>query len=231
MPSKAIALHLDPAIESLGPEGYQLEVAADRVEFRAAGEAGLFYACQTFRQLLPAAVPAGPARRGDGVAVPCVRVEDRPRFPWRGLMLDCARQFLDKKFLERCIDMLALHKMNRLHLHLTDDEAWTLEIRRYPELTDIRRWPVIANRRRGVYRQEDIRELVAFAASRHVMLVPEIESPSHNVIPATVLREKILCRNNPYVSANKPTKDAEALPWLEPCAAKPEAMEFYRNVS
>jgi hexosaminidase len=222
---KSIVLRIDPALKSLGPEGYALTIAPDRVEMRAAESAGLFYACQTLRQLVPAAAADGPR------SVPCVRIEDKPRFAWRGLMLDPARCFLDVKLLKRYIDVLAEYKMNRLHLHLTDDDAWTLEIKRYPELTDSRRWPMKpAVHNGGFYRQDDIRELVAYAATRHVMLVPEIESPAHNAVLATALREKILCRNNPYRSGTKPFDPKASYEWTEPCAASPAAFEVYKNI-
>jgi hexosaminidase len=219
--SRPIILKIDSALTRLGKEGYQLNITPSRVEMAAADNAGLFYACQTFRQLMPPPSAGGTATRS--LAIPCVQIEDSPRFAWRGLMLDPARYFLDKALLKRYIDLLAMHKMNRLQLHLTDAENWTIEIRRYPQLT---------KRTENVYRQDDIRELVRYAAARHVLLVPEIESPGHSSIPGTVLRQHILCRNNPYLLPNasgKPAAD-KIWQWIEPCVANPGAFEFYRNV-
>jgi hypothetical protein len=157
---------------------------------------GLFYGWQTLRQILAAADAAG--------VVPCTRIEDRPRFPWRGLMLDPARHFLPVPFLKRSVDLQAGYKFNRLHLHLTDDLGWTLESRRYPELADMARWAMTPpDRRRGVYTQAEMRERAAYAAARHVTLVPKIEMPGHNGVPGWLLRDRVLCPNNPWRDARR----------------------------
>ena len=122
-----IQLGLDPALaDALGPEGYTLSVTAARVTLRAAGRAGLFYGIQTLRQMLE---PGG--------SLPGVEIEDAPRFRWRGAMLDTCRHFLPKDFILKFIDLLALHKMNTLQLHLTDDQGWRIEIKKYPKLTEV----------------------------------------------------------------------------------------------
>ena len=126
----AIVLDLDGA-DIAGPEGYRLEVGAEQVVLRAASVAGLFYATRTLRQLLPAA-PLGEAKRW---SLPCVKIRDAPRFDWRGLMLDCSRTFQSLEYLRQTIDRMAFYKMNVLHLHLTDDQGWRLEIKSHPELT------------------------------------------------------------------------------------------------
>lgn len=187
----AITLRLDPALDTLGTEGYQLSVTPTQVVITAAGRAGLFYGIQTLRQMV------GP----DGT-VPCAEIEDRPRFAWRGAMLDVSRHFLPKEFVLEFVDLLALHKMNTLQLHLTDDQGWRIEIRKYPRLTEIgavRDRTLIGRaltdpvdpkfdpgsqqfdevRYGGFYTQEDAREIVAYAAVRHVTVVPEIEMPGH----------------------------------------------------
>ena len=195
LPPKPIVLRIDPALRLLGPEGYALEISPQSRRNAAAETAGLFYACQTLRQIL-----LGSTARGNpkSYTIPCVAIEDRPQFPWRGLMLDPARHFLTKEFIKRYIDLLAFYKLNRLHLHLTDAEGWTLEIKRYPQLTDVSRWPRrLTDRKQDYYRQEDIREIVAYAAIRHVMVVPEIDIPGHNAVACTVLRELLLCRTIP----------------------------------
>ena len=146
-------------------------------------------------------------------------------------MLDPARHFLSKEFVKRYIDLLAFYKLNRLHLHLTDAEGWRIEIKRYPELTDVSRWPrKLADRKQDDYRQQDIREIVAYAAARHVMVVPEIDMPGHNSVATFVLPELLLCPNNPYRPGNKPWDDKESYKWMEPCTASPKAMAVYQNI-
>jgi len=170
----------------LGPEGYELTVRPDRILAEAATPTGVFYAIQTLRQLLPAAVECECLTTGVDWTVPCVRVEDKPRYQWRGLMLDPGHNFLSKEFTKRYLDAMALYKMNRLHWHLTD-MGWAIEIEKYPELTDVDKWPAVAPRWRraygkcthGFYTRDDVRELVAYAAERHVTIVPEIELPAH----------------------------------------------------
>lgn len=188
--SPAITLHIDPALEPLGREGYRLAVTASGITLRAAGRAGLFYGVQTLRQL------------ANGNIVPCVEIEDTPRFAWRGAMLDMSRHFLPKAFVLKFLDLLALHKMNTLQLHLTDDQGWRIEIRKYPKLTQIgsNRKETLVGRalanpsdagfdpnsqqfdgvpHGGFYTQDDAREIVAYAAARHITVVPEIEMPGH----------------------------------------------------
>lgn len=202
----AVVLQRDPSLTRLGPEGYLLEVRPGRVTARAPATAGLFYAVQTIRQLLPADIfrqaPLGTAADGAPVratwTMPAVRIEDAPRFVWRGAMLDVARHFMPKAFIEKYIDLLALHKLNTFHWHLTDDQGWRLEITKYPRLTSVgaRRAMTIAGRQvrgdstrwvydsiphGGFYTQDDVREIVAYAAARHVTVVPEVEMPGHAV--------------------------------------------------
>jgi hexosaminidase len=190
-----IVLARDPSLDSLGPEGYVLTVSPTEVRIRAAGEAGLFYATQSLRQLLPAAVYRSATQRDVRWEIPAVHVEDRPRFAWRGAHLDVARHFMPVDFVKRWIDLLAMHKLNRFHWHLTDDQGWRLEIAQYPRLTEVggcrartllgaftteertRRYDDA--RHCGHYTQDDVREVVQYAAERHVMVVPEIEMPGH----------------------------------------------------
>ncbi|MBO6167340.1 MAG: beta-N-acetylhexosaminidase [Kiritimatiellae bacterium] len=172
-------------------EGYRLSVGADGVKVAASGEAGRFYARQTLRQL--------EKTRSDGARfLPCVEIEDAPRFKWRGLHFDDCRHFFGKEALMKTLDAMALHKLNVLHWHLTEDQGWRIEIKKYPLLTQIgaRRpgspKPVVLktpgyqgwesnNIPYGpfFYTQDDVREIVAYAAKRHIMVVPEIELPGH----------------------------------------------------
>ena len=191
-----IALRLDRALEeALGAEGYRLTVTPRAVTVRAATEAGVFYGMQTLRQLLPPDIFRD-ARVARAWTLPAVTIEDRPRFAWRGMHLDVARHFQPKEFVKKFIDLIALHKMNRFHWHLTDDQGWRIEIRKYPKLTSVAAWrdqtligphrttprPEHFDGRRhgGFYTQDDIREIVAYAADRFVIIVPEIEMPGHS---------------------------------------------------
>jgi hexosaminidase len=193
--SDLVDLRLDARLTSLGPEGYRLSVSPARVQVRAFHEAGLFYAIQSLRQLLPVDVyRSAPVDTGEW-KVPCVEIEDTPRFGWRGAHLDVSRHFMPKSFIKKFIDLLALHKLNIFHWHLTDDQGWRIEIKRYPRLTEIGAWrgatlvgrhgrsledPVYDGKPHGgFYTQQDIREIVAYARQRFVNIVPEVEMPGH----------------------------------------------------
>ncbi|GAA4075296.1 beta-N-acetylhexosaminidase [Nonomuraea soli] len=178
-------------VEGLDPEAYRLSATTRSVVIEATGQAGAFYGAQTLRQLLdPAAFRAG--RTADRTwSIPEITVSDAPAYGWRGCLIDVARHFLPKNDLLRYIDLLAAHKLNVLHLHLTDDQGWRLEIRKYPKLTKVGSWrresPLGARRHRmydgrphgGYYTQDDIREIVSYAADRFVTVVPEIDLPGH----------------------------------------------------
>lgn len=159
-------------IEGLPREGYELEIsAAAGAVIRASSDAGEFYARQTLRQLQAA----------DG-SIPCVSIRDAPRFPWRGLMLDSSRHFQTVDEIKRWLDLLAMHKLNVFHWHLTDDHGWRFESKKFPLLTKVGAWreqPPIG-RYGGFYTQEEMREVVAHAAKLHITVVPEIEMPGHS---------------------------------------------------
>jgi hexosaminidase len=193
--ANAIVLRRDAALARLGAEGYALDVSPGRVVARASDAAGLFYATQTLRQLLPPDIFRDAPVPNVKWVVPAVRIEDRPRFGWRGAHLDVCRHFMPKEFVKKYIDLLALHKMNTFHWHLTDDQGWRLEIKKYPKLTEVGAWrpsTIVGRMNRdttkatydnarhgGFYTQDDAREIVAYAAERHVNVVPEIEMPGH----------------------------------------------------
>jgi hexosaminidase len=183
----SIRIVVDPKLNVPSEEGYVLEITPRRVEIRGKGAAGAYYGAQTLLQLVEPGDPSGATRQA-----PCARIEDYPRFAWRGLMLDTARHFLPKAAVLKFIDALALHKMNSLHLHLTDDQGWRVEIKRYPKLTEIgsmRKETRVGHEREkkgfdgkphgGFYTQSDIREIVEYARDRFVNVVPEIEMPGH----------------------------------------------------
>ena len=178
-----IALVLSPTATVADAEGYTIDVGAAGVRIEARAAAGLYYGAMTAAQLLS----PGTAR-GTPVQLAGMHIEDAPRFKWRGLMLDPARHFLPAVDVRRMIDQMAQHKLNVLHLHLTDDQGWRIEIKRYPELTKIGAWRTPPSNGGpgsesqvygGFYTQKEIRDLVAYAAERHITVVPEIDLPGH----------------------------------------------------
>lgn len=181
-PAGAIGLSLSGEAERFGDEGYDLQVLADRVAIKAAKPAGLFYGCQTLRQLFPAQFGSLVQAVNVEWSVPVLKIVDKPQYVWRGVLLDPSRHFISKQGIKKCLDWMAYHKLNRLHLHLTDTDGWRVEIKKYPRLTSAGAWADLGDGVRigGFYTQDDIREIVAYAKDRYVMIVPEIETPSHS---------------------------------------------------
>lgn len=176
----------------LAPEAYTLRVQPDRVVVEYGDGAGAFYALQTLLQLFPPEILAGNRVKGNvRWELPCCYIEDRPRFGYRGMHLDVCLHYFDLEFLKKYIDIMAFHKVNRFHWHLTEDQGWRLEIKKYPLLTAKGQWrkeTVVGSLRSGIYdskphggfyTQEQVRELVEYAAGRYVTIVPEIEMPGH----------------------------------------------------
>jgi hexosaminidase len=175
----SIVLTLDAP--SAGDEGYVLTIGADRVTIAANRPAGLFYGVQTFRQLLPPYVEFGGVRpdRSRPVSAPAARILDRPRFSWRGAMLDVARHFFTVNEVKRYVDLLALYKFNRLHLHLADDQGWRIDITSWPNLARHGGSTAVGGGPGGYYTQAEYADIVAYAASRFITIVPEIDMPGH----------------------------------------------------
>lgn len=172
------------------PESYELTSDAKRIVLKANAENGFHYAVQTLRQLLPAQIFAAKTTTGIEWTVPAVTIKDEPRFSYRGLHLDVARNFVPLEDVKRLIDLMAIHKLNRFHWHLTDDEGWRVEIKKYPQLTEIGAWrgyglpiaPTLgsgAKRYGGFYTQEEIKDVVAYAKARQITIIPEIDMPGH----------------------------------------------------
>lgn len=191
-----ILLTTKDADTNLGLEGYALTVTPDSVVIRAPTQAGLFYGVQTLLQLLPPDIFSTNRITNVDWQVPCVQIEDWPRFKWRGLMLDVSRHIFTVQEVEQLLEAMATLKMNVFHWHLTDDQGWRIEIKKYPKLTQIGAWrsgvgfgldPKSTTaygpdgRYGGFYTQADIREVVAYAAARHISIVPEIEMPGHSL--------------------------------------------------
>ncbi|MEC3994326.1 beta-N-acetylhexosaminidase [Actinacidiphila sp. DG2A-62] len=175
-----IVLALDSADPGLGDEGYRLRTTAQAVTVTARTPAGLFHGVQTLRQLLPAAVESHDAVSGVAWTVPDADIRDVPRYAYRGAMLDSARHFLTVAQVERAIDQYALYKINTLHLHLTDDQGWRIAIDSWPRLASYGGSTQVGGGSGGYYTQADYREIVRYAASRFLTVVPEIDGPGHS---------------------------------------------------
>lgn len=181
---------------SFKSEAYLLEVTPEAIQIKASDTKGFFYALQTLRLLLPAAIESNQPVKDMVWNVPAVTIQDEPRFPYRALMLDAARFFIPKENVMRIMDCMAMLKINTLHFHLTDDNGWRIEIKKYPRLTEVGAWrvnrmdvPFYFRRNQepgeptpigGFYTQEDIREMVAYAAERQIEVIPEIDMPAHS---------------------------------------------------
>jgi hexosaminidase len=199
----SIYLTLSPA-DSLGAEGYTLSVQPAQVTLAASQPAGLFMGVQTLRQLLP-------VQRGASASLPAMEVIDKPRYSWRGMHLDVCRHFFSTEFVKKYIDYLAMHKMNTFHWHLTDDQGWRIEIKKYPKLTAVggyREGTLIGHygekvprydnvRYGGFYTQEQIKEVVKYAQDRYITVVPEIEMPGHALAALTAYPE-LSCTGGPF---------------------------------
>lgn len=180
-----IALVYDASLDNDNDEAYKLQVTTDRIIIKAATPKGAFYATQSLRQLLPYQIESSYKVEGVKWSIPCLTISDHPRFDWRGYMKDVSRTFYNKDVIKKYLDVMALYKMNVFHWHLTDDQGWRIEIKKYPELTssvttqfhESEKQPA---ERSGYYTQEDIRDIVQYAADRHIMIVPEIDVPGHS---------------------------------------------------
>ena len=234
-----ILLTTRDAKPTLGSEGYQLAVTTDAVVLRGATQAGLFYGVQSLLQLLPPEAFSAKPVAGVNWKVPCVQIEDQPRFKWRGLLLDVARHFFTKEEVKQLLDAMASQKINTLHWHLTDDQGWRIEIKKYPQLTQIGAWRKDAGfgldpkasttygpdgRYGGYYTQADIREIVAYAGARHITIVPEIEMPGHASAALSAFPE-LSCTGGPYT----PNVAGGVFAGVY-CAGKDQTFEFLQNV-
>ena len=205
LPASGIRFVLD---QTLPEEGYRLDVTPKGVEVRASRFPGFFYAVQSLRQMLPAAVYGTEPAPGKEWVLPCVSIEDAPRFAYRGMHLDVARHFFSVEEVKRYLDVMAIHKLNRFHWHLTDDQGWRIEIKKYPELTTVgsirkktmirKEWDNYDNTPYGgYYTQDEIRDIVAYAADRAITVIPEIDLPGHMLSALTAYPE-LGCTGGPY---------------------------------
>lgn len=231
---EGICLRLNPELAHLGKEGYHLRVTPQAVTLEAPTTAGVFYALQTLRQLLPASIERGEPLPGGTWRLPAVEIEDWPRFAWRGFMLDEGRHFQGKETVLQVLDLMALHKLNVFHWHLTEDQGWRIQIKAYPRLTEVGAWRVGTSqgvrgrhdglRHGGFYTQEDIRQVVAYAAQRHITIVPEIELPGHS-LAALAAYPELSCSGGPFEVATQFGIFADVY-----CAGKEAVFTFLENV-
>ncbi len=203
---------------ALGAEGYRMDVTAQRITIEATAPKGFFYAVQTLYQLLPPVVLGNiQAATLQNQAIPACRIVDRPRYRYRGLHLDVSRHFFPVAFIKKQLDLMALHKFNTFHWHLTDDQGWRIEIKKYPRLTEIgsrRRETIVGHYDEfdpqvfdgkpygGFYTQDDIREVVRYAQSRYITVVPEIELPGH-AMAALAAYPELACAGKDYTVSEK----------------------------
>ena len=227
--------------KNLNREAYQLEVTFKSIVITAKENAGLIYGLETIRQLLPTAIESKNQVANVNWVIPNVSIKDEPRFQWRGLMLDLSRHFFDKNYVIQTIDRLAMLKMNVLHLHLVDDQGWRIEIKKYPKLTEIGAWRVnqenvIWNARltvdpneKGTYggflTQEELKEIVKYAAAKNIQVIPEIEMPAH-VSSAIAAYPELACFNQ---KIGVPSGGVWPITDIY-CAGKENTFEFLQDV-
>ncbi len=193
-------------VPSMGTEAYRLTVQPEKILIEAARPAGFFYALQTLKQLLPSRTVMAGTKDNDTKewTLPVVTITDEPRFAWRGFMLDEGRHFFGMEEIKRVLDVMATYKMNRFHWHLTEDQGWRIEIKKYPRLTEVGAWrnsmvlpwgDVKADGKHygGYYTQEDAREIVAYARERFIEIVPEIDIPGHSQAAVAAYPEFLAC--------------------------------------
>jgi N-acetyl-beta-hexosaminidase len=214
-----IALKRDSGLSRLGKEGYRLVVTPESIQISAADQAGMFYGVQTLLQLLPTQVFSTSRVEGVDWKVPCVQIEDKPRFAWRGLMLDTGHDFQEIGVVYRFIDRMALHKFNVFHWHLTDLGAWSLEIKGHPKL--LQQSTRVTGSKSGFYTQEQVREVVRYAANRYITVIPEVDMPGH-ATPALMAYPELDCQTDvpAYIK----------LPRFEYCVGNEKTYQFLQEV-
>jgi hexosaminidase len=222
---KGILLRLDKTFAA-NKEGYRLSVNNDKIAINGGSPAGVFYGIQTVLQLLPSEIYNKQRQKGISWKVKGVEIEDAPLYPaWRGMMLDVARYFFSKEYVLRFVDMMAMYKLNVLHFHLIDDSGWRLEIKKYPKLTSVGAWSGVGSQRQGgYYTQDDIKEIVAYAAARNVEVIPEIELPAHT-LSAVAAYPYLCCTGDQYTVQTQHSISRELY-----CAGKESTFDFLADV-
>ena len=225
-------IKLDIDTHAVKKESYRLQIHKKEILVVGASPSGLFYGIQTLLQLMDV-----PRRKANEFSVPCLDIQDEPTFAWRGMHLDVSRHFFPVAFIKKMIDMLAMQKMNVFHWHLTDDQGWRIEIKKYPRLTEIGSYredtiPIVTSagntgevsRVCGYYTQDEIRDVVSYAQSRYVTIVPEIEMPGHAVAALSAYPE-FSCTGGPFKVYNQWGITEDVF-----CPGKDATFEFLENI-
>ena len=227
------------ADQSLGEEEYTIEVSAKKAVVKASGLNGFVYALESIKQLLPAEIYTGAPSAATCWCLPCLKIQDEPRFGYRGMHLDVSRHFFDANEVKKYIDIMAIHKLNVLHWHLTDDQGWRLEIKKYPQLTEhgaIRKQTIIGHGRdrKGYdntpygegfyYTQDQVKEIIDYAAAKGIEIIPEIDLPGHMLAALSCFPE-LGCTGGPYDVWGRWGIADDVL-----CVGKEETMKFLEDV-
>jgi hexosaminidase len=233
-PPGAIVLRLGGAA-TMGAEGYELDVSADSLRLVAAAPAGLFHGMQTVRQLLPVGIEAEQSamRMASAWTVPAGRIADAPRFAWRGAMLDVARHFFTVDEVRQLIDVLALYKLNTLHLHLSDDQGWRIQIDAWPRLTEVGGSSEVGGGPGGFYTKHDYADIVRYAAERYITVVPEIDMPGHTNAAIASYPELGCSRPMPGASTGGPSAGLYtgiSVGWSTLCSDSTTTYRFVEDV-
>jgi len=232
----SVFMAVDTAVKNV--EGYTLAVGKNKIIVKAGSPAGLFFAVQTIRQLMPPEVEKSFSGTAVSLTVPCCEIKDEPRFSYRGMHLDVARHMFPVETIKKYIDLLALHKMNYFHWHLTDDQGWRIEIKKYPRLTEVggfRKETIVGHAGRkpqvydgkpygGFYTQEEIKDIINYAASKFITVIPEIEMPGH-ALAALAAYPELSCTGGPFEVAKKWGVFEDVF-----CAGKEKTFEFLEDV-
>lgn len=226
-------LNLDPTLSDvLGEEGYILNISPDGVSITGTTNAGLFYGIQTVRQFFPAEIEQ---KLTDKSVIPLhfVYIEDKPGCSWRGTMVDVARSYFGVEVLKRHIDKMALFKTNRLHLHLTDDQGWRIEIKGRPKLTEIGSKGAVVNGKSGFLTKEEYSDLQEYALATKIVIIPEVDLPIH-IYSALVSYPDLNCEGNTNIDPKRATPPemfrGHEVGWSKLCLEKPETYQFVGDV-
>jgi hexosaminidase len=234
--SGSVFMMIDTTIKNI--EGYILTITQKKIIIKAKSAPGLFYAVQTIRQLMPPDIEKQNITEGSRLAVPACEIKDAPRFSYRGMHLDVSRHFFPPEDVKRYIDMIALHKMNTFHWHLTDDQGWRIEIRKYPKLTQagaFRKETLVGHGGKppftydgkpygGFYTQDEVRDIVAYAKAKFVTIIPEIEMPGH-ALAALAAYPELSCTGGPFEVYPRWGVVSDVF-----CAGKEETFNFLEDV-
>lgn len=224
---------VDPALEEeLGEEGYTLGISESGITITSATGAGSFYAIQSLRQFFPSEIEQGNLEQDD-IYLRQAFIQDRPEYSWRGTMIDVARSFFGLDYLKEHVDRMALYKLNRLHLHLTDDQGWRIEIKGKPLLTEIGSKGSVEGGRSGFLTQEEYIELQEYALARNIIVIPEIDMPGH-IYSALVAYPELNCPKYSNIEPKRATPpelySGYEVGWSKFCLEKPEIYDFVSEV-